>query len=143
MEVLHIHRNELLETVAKAKQAGFVSCIDLTAVDYLIHPKRDLPAEISPERFEVVVTLISHNPPKRKRIRIQIPEDEVCLPSLCDIYPGVEALEREVFDMFGIEFEGNPDMTRILMPEDWEGFPLRKDFSVGTVPVRFSKDIKR
>jgi NADH-quinone oxidoreductase subunit C len=53
------------------------------------------------------------------------------VPSLFDLFPGTEAFEREVFDMFGITFDGHPDLTRILMPEDWDGHPLRKDYAWG------------
>ena len=71
------------------------------------------------------------------RIRVQVPESDPVVPTLFDLYPGTEAMEREVFDLMGIRFAGHPDLTRILMPEDWEGHPLRKDFGVGRVPVQF------
>lgn len=75
--------------------------------------------------------------PRRLRVRIQVPEDDPKLPSLCDVYPGTEYLEREIYDMFGIVFENHPDMVRILMPDDWDGHPLRRDYAVGQVPVQF------
>ena len=59
------------------------------------------------------------------------------MPSLFDLWPGSENLEREVFDMFGITFTDHPDMSRVLMPEDWVGHPLRKDYAVGAIPVQF------
>ena len=68
-----------------------------------------------------------------------MPESDPTLPTLFFIYPGTEAMEREAFDMFGVRFGEHPDMTRILMPEDWEGHPLRKDYSVGRVPVQFKE----
>ena len=65
------------------------------------------------------------------------PADDPTVPTLFDVHPGTEAMEREVFDMFGIVFTDHPDLTRILMPEDWEGHPLRKDYEVGAIPVQF------
>ena len=136
--VVFVPRDELVETVSGLRDDGYVSALDVTAVDYLEHPGRgDLPPEVDPERFELVVTLISHAAPGRVRLRVQVPEDDPTVPTLFDLFPGTEALEREVADMFGIVFEGHPDPTRILMPPDWEGHPLRKDFSVGRIPVQF------
>ena len=68
---------------------------------------------------------------------MQVPEAEPVLPSLFDLWPGTEAMEREAFDLFGIRFDGHPDLTRILMPEDWIGHPLRKDYDTGRIPVQF------
>jgi NADH-quinone oxidoreductase subunit C len=70
---------------------------------------------------------------------VQIPESDLTCPSIFSIYPGTENMEREAYDMFGIVFTDHPDMTRILMPEDWEGHPLRKDYGVGRVPVQFKE----
>ncbi len=77
------------------------------------------------------------NTPHRIRVRVQVPEDDPNLPSLTHIYPGTENMEREIYDMFGISFLGNPDLTRILMPDEWQGHPLRRDYAVGQVPVQF------
>lgn len=112
-------------------------CVDLTAVDYSEYMDRSLPASVTPERFEVVVNLLDITHTRRIRLRTQVPETDATVPTLFDLHPGTEAMEREVFDMFGISFDGHPDPSRILMPEDWNGYPLRKDFQVGTIPVQF------
>lgn len=137
--VLHPSREELVDLVRDLRdEEGFRVCVDLTAVDYLAYPAaRHLPAGVTPERFEVVVGLLSHATADRLRLRVQVPADDPTCPSLFDVHPGTEALEREVYDMFGITFTGHPDMSRILMPEDWDGFPLRKDYPVGAIPVQF------
>ncbi|MDP8954326.1 MAG: NADH-quinone oxidoreductase subunit C [Actinomycetota bacterium] len=119
------------------RQAGYTVCLDVTAVDYLTHPGRSLPAGVLAERFEVVAILLSFERRERVRVRVQVPGADPVVASLYDLHPGSEAMEREVFDMFGITFEGHPDLTRILMPEDWEGHPLRKDYAVGRIPVQF------
>jgi NADH-quinone oxidoreductase subunit C len=135
--VLHPSRQELVELVATLRGEGWLMCLDLTAVDYLSHPRADLPASVAPERFEVVVTLISHLERDRLRLRVQVPESDPVVPTLFEVHPGTEAMEREVFDLFGISFAGHPDLTRILLPEDWHGHPLRKDHAVGSIPVQF------
>jgi NADH-quinone oxidoreductase subunit C len=139
MEVLHPTREQLVEVVRDLRdEDGFQMCLDLTAVDYLTYEgDRRLPREVEPARFEVVVTLISHAQRQRLRLRVQVPADDPRCPSLFDVHPGTEAQEREVFDMFGIEFTDHPDLTRILMPEDWDGHPLRKDAAIGRIPVEF------
>jgi NADH-quinone oxidoreductase subunit C len=137
--VFHPGRDSYVATVEAVRQAGFALCSDLCAVDYLQHPDRSLPAGVEPERFEIVVTLTSISRAERLRVRVQVPGNDPRLPTLFALYPGTEAMEREAYDMFGIEFDGHPDLTRILMPDDWEGHPLRKDYSVGRVPVQFKE----
>jgi len=116
---------------------GFAMCSDLTAVDYLTHPGRELPSGVDAERFEVVLNLTSIATRDRIRVRVQVPETDATIASVFELWPGTEAMEREVFDMYGVSFDGHPDLTRILMPEDWDGHPLRKDYSVGRIPVQF------
>jgi NADH-quinone oxidoreductase subunit C len=135
--VLHATVENHLDACAEAFADGFDQLIDLTAVDYLTYAgTRVLPAGVEAERFEVVTQLISHHRRERVRIRTQL-ADGTDLPSLFDLWPGAESLEREVFDMFGITFADHPDMSRVLMPEDWVGHPLRKDYAVGSIPVQF------
>ncbi len=139
--VLHPSLDQYVDLVRALLDEGYLMCVDLTAADYLTHPGRtDLPEGVEPQRFEVVVGLINHRTRSRVRIRLQVPADEPTVPSLFELHPGTEALEREVYDMFGITFEGHPDLTRILMPETWEGHPLRRDYSQGRIPVQFKGD---
>jgi NADH-quinone oxidoreductase subunit C len=136
--VLHPDRARYRNLVEALGHDGYTVCVDVTAVDYLTHPGRSaLPSSVTPERFEVVTTLLSFERKDRVRIRVQVPDGDPVVASLFDLHPGTEALEREVYDMFGIVFDGHPDLTRILMPEDWEGHPLRKDYAVGRIPVQF------
>jgi len=137
-EVRHVGRAEYLATVKALADEGYAMCIDLTCVDYLELPGRHLPddAEVA-QRFELVVNLLDMRNRRRLRLRVQVPSDDAVLPTLFDVHPGTEAMEREVFDMFGLEFSDHPDLTRILMPEDWVGHPLRKDYEIGRIPVQF------
>ena len=135
--VIHPTRVSYVATVKALLDDGYVMCVDLTAADYISQSPRQLPDGIEPGRFEVVVNVLDMSTPRRLRLRVQVPADDAEVPSLFDLHPGTEAMEREVFDMFGIAFTGHPDLTRILMPEDWEGHPLRKDYAVGEIPVQF------
>ncbi|NCV97561.1 MAG: NADH-quinone oxidoreductase subunit C [Acidimicrobiia bacterium] len=134
--VLFVEPGQYLATIETLYRDGFTMCVDLTAVDYLAHAGRSVPAGVVAERFEVVVNLLSVARRERVRVRVQV-ADNASLASIFDIHPSSEAMEREVFDMFGIRFDGHPDLTRILMPEDWDGHPLRKDYAQGRIPVQF------
>src|ERR1700751_3321437 len=92
---------------------------DLTAVDW---PKRE-------KRFDVVLILYSFPKNERLRLKAHLGENEP-VPSLCEIWPVANWLERECYDMFGIVFEGHPDLKRILLPDEWQGYPLRKDYDI-------------
>jgi NADH-quinone oxidoreductase subunit C len=136
-DVVFVSRDRYLDVLGKLVADGFDMCVDLTAVDYLTHPGRTLPEGVEAERYEVVVNLLSLAHRRRLRVRVQVPESEPTVASAFGLYPGTEAMEREVFDMFGIAFTSHPDLTRILMPEDWDGHPLRKDYAQGRIPVQF------
>jgi NADH-quinone oxidoreductase subunit C len=118
----------------------FTMLVDTVVVDHLVDGARPLVAGIAPERFEVVVNFLSHARNRRIRIICQVPESQPTAPSLTPTYPGANFAERESYDLFGIAFEGHPDMTRILMPDDWHGYPLRKDDAPARVPVTFKGD---
>jgi NADH-quinone oxidoreductase subunit C len=136
--VLHPSREEYLDLVRRLRDdEGYHLCSDLVAVDYLTNTQRSLPAGVAPERFEVAVVLRSMSPASMLRIRVQVPARDARLPSLFGLFPGTENLEREAYDLVGIRFDDHPDLTRILMPDDWEGHPLRKDEPVGRIPVQF------
>ncbi len=111
-----------------AKGHGFEVCADVTAVDWMRQ---------RPDRFEVIASLLSMSLRARLRMSTSLGRVEPTVASLTPLWPGAGFAEREVYDMFGINFEEHPDLTRILMPDDWVGHPLRKDFGVGSVPVQF------
>lgn len=129
--VVRLDRTRWLDFARAAKEAGFEVCADITAVDWFRHRR---------VRFEVVANLLSQQHLRRLRVLIPVPDDDPTVPSVVSVWPGAGFGERETYDMYGIVFEGNSDLTRILMPDDWEGHPLRKDFSVGVVPVQFKEN---
>ena len=134
--VFHPQHDQYQALIETLKEEGYAVCVDLCGADYMGNDSRTLPSSVSPERFEVIVNLLDVGAARRLRIRVQIPETSPCIPSISDIHPGAEAMEREANDMFGLQFEGHPDPTPILLPDGWEGHPLRKDFSMGRIPVQ-------
>jgi NADH-quinone oxidoreductase subunit C len=129
MPAVYVDRDHLLDVAQvlrddPALQFSFLA--DLTAVDYL-------PAE---PRFEVVYHLAcigsayGTGVPARLRMKVRVPGADANVPSVVSLYPTAGWLEREVYDLFGLTFEGHPDLRRILMPDDWEGHPLRRDSAV-------------
>ena len=102
---------------------------DLTAVDW---PKRE-------KRFDVVLNLYSFTHNTRLRIKLQAAAAET-VPSVTSVWPTANWLEREVYDMFGIEFDGHPDLKRILLPDEWQGHPLRKDYDILTQDTAWVKE---
>ncbi len=136
--VLHPSREQLLGVAQALLDNGFRQCLDVCAADYLTaETPRRLPEGVAPGRYEVVAQFLNHLDRVRVRTRVQLPADDPSCPSLFDLYVGAENPEREAFDLFGIDFVGHPDMTRILLPETWEGHPLRKDYAMGRIPVQF------
>lgn len=136
--VIHPARERWEHVASDLLADGWNMCVDVTAVDYLTYGrKRSLPAGVEPERFEVVASFISHERRERIRARAQVPADDPSIASLSSVFPGTDALEREVYDLMGITFVGHPDLSRIMMPENWEGHPLRKDYATGVIPVQF------
>ena len=118
----------------------FTQCVDIAAVDQLVAPTRATPPGVTAERFEVVANFLSHARNRRIHVIAQLSVDDPTIASITDLYPGVNFAERETYDLFGVEFTGHPDLTRILMPDDWLGHPLRKDDTPARVPVTFKGD---
>jgi NADH-quinone oxidoreductase subunit C len=117
---LTIASEEIHGACAAMKNAGYNFFEDLTAVDW--YP--------SSPRFRLSYALLSHRLKERIRLSVPVDEPDPAVASITSIWPGANYYEREVFDLFGIRFEGHPNLRRIMMPEDWQGYPLRKDYPV-------------
>jgi len=118
-KLLHVDRLSVGDVLRALHRAGFDYLVDVTAVHW---PKRERP-------FDLIWILYSYADNRRVRVRAEYPEG-VEVASATPFWPGANWLEREVFDMFGIRFSGHPDLRRILLPEDWTGHPLRKDYPI-------------
>jgi NADH-quinone oxidoreductase subunit C len=127
MPAIYVAREHAAQVcLALRDRLQFAFAPDMTAVDYL-------PRE---PRFEVVVHLASlgiapyGDTPKRLRVKFRVPGADPSMPTLSGVWKAMNWAEREVYDLFGIHFDGHPDLRRILMPDDWEGHPARKDYPV-------------
>jgi len=109
---------ELRATLERLRTEGFTHLMDVGGADY---PGRE-------PRFDVVYHLVKLAPPERVRVLCGVPEGNLDVPSVADLWPCADWAEREVFDLFGVRFTGHPDLRRIQMPDDWVGHPLRKDY---------------
>ena len=125
--MISIPRDDWVAFAEAAKTSGFDTFSDLFAIDHFT----DAP------RFEVVLNLVSMRPVERIVVSTRVPYDDPVVPTLTNVFQGANFYEREAFDMMGIDFPGHPDLTRILMPDDWVGHPLRKDYDIGAIPVEF------
>ena len=103
------------------QDAGFDMLVDVTAVDYLYYPN-------AKDRFAVVYALLNTATGERVYVKTYLNEPDLTVPSAFPLWKGADWMEREVYDMFGIVFDGHPDLRRILMPEEFTSFPLRKDY---------------
>ena len=112
---------QILKFLKENETLNFDYLIDVTAVDY---------KDIRQPRFNVVYHLMSVKHRHRIRIKVEVPEEDCWIETVSDLWATANWHERECFDMFGIQFKGHPDLRRILLPEDWEGYPLRKDYPV-------------
>jgi NADH-quinone oxidoreductase subunit C len=115
-----IARENILAAAKAVQSAGYNFFEDCTAVDWY-------PSE---PRFQVSYHIVSHSLKQRIRLAVRLNGDSPSLDSITGVWPSSNFYEREVFDLFGIHFHGHPNLKRIMMPEDWQGHPLRKDYPV-------------
>ena len=128
---LEVKKEKLVGVLSALKEAGFTVLMDLTGVDYL---------NLEP-RTKVLYWL--HNPSNLERIRVvAFAKRGESLPSVTSLWEGADWYERELFDLFGVLFDGHPDLKRILMPDDWQGHPLRRDYPLTEVPVEFKHGVQ-
>jgi NADH-quinone oxidoreductase subunit C len=119
---LHVSPARLYEILECLKEScGFDLLIDVTAADYLYYPD-------AKDRFGVIYALLNTTTGERVYVKTMLNEPDLTLPSVYSLWKGADWMEREVYDMYGILFDEHPDLRRILMPEEFTAFPLRKDY---------------
>ena len=117
---LKIARDHILEVAGLVQKAGYNFLEDVTCID--LYPTEP--------RFQVTYHILSHSLKERVRLVVRLASDDAAIDSIVSIWPSANFYEREIFDLFGVHFGGHPNLRRIMMPEDWEGHPLRKDYPV-------------
>lgn len=127
-----VDSEHIVDAIKTAKDAGFEMLSDVFGIDYLQYPQHQ------GKRFSVAYNLYSVTANERIFIRVNVAEGEV-LPTITHLWRGANFMEREVYDMFGIEFDGHPDLRKLITPEDLEGHPHRKDFPIGETPTLFNE----
>ena len=128
---LEVKKESLISILSFLKNQGYTVLMDLTAVDFL-----------TPDKHTQVIYFL-HHPGTYERIQISVfVKREEPLPSVISIWAGANWYERELYDLYGVLFEGHPDLIRILMPDDWTGHPLRRDYALTEVPVEFKHNVK-
>lgn len=125
---LVIHPGRVKPVIEYLRGKGYGFLASLHGVDY--YPEEP--------RLGVLYELLDMTRVDRISVKARVPTDDARIDSVCELFAGAEFPEREVYDMFGVVFDGHPDMRRILMPEDYEGYPQRRDFPVGGEPVLFT-----
>jgi NADH-quinone oxidoreductase subunit C len=123
------------DALAALKADGYRLLVFLTCVDHLADASREWPA-----RYELIYQLRNLETREQLRVRAFVDGDPPRIDSAWDIFPPANWDERETYDLFGIVFNEHPELTRILMPDDWVGHPLRRDYPVGGEPVDFSEE---
>ena len=119
-QILHVNGQDILKVLTELKEDGFNFLADLTAIDNLTLGGFD--------RFAVSYHLLSHKTAERATVKAYISEGKPSLPSVESLWKTADWQEREVFDLYGIKFEGHPNLIRIMNPDDYDGHPLRKDY---------------
>ena len=126
--VLIARADRIRAVLGHLQSKGYTFLASLHGVDYYPHEPR----------LGVLYEMLDMKNVDRITVKVRVPTDDPHVPSVVELFPGADFPEREAFDMFGVIFEGHPDLRRILMPEDYQGYPQRRDFPVGGEPILFT-----
>jgi NADH-quinone oxidoreductase subunit C len=128
LEIAPARVHDVLEYLRDHADEPYEHLMSVHGVDYFPHEPR----------LGIHYVMLSMKRAERMTVKTRVSTDDPVVPTVVDLFPGADFQEREVYDMFGVRFDGHPDLRRILMPEDYEGFPQRRDFPMGGEPVIFT-----